>query len=55
MLNTRKRRLVSIALILLGALLMFVIHDIWLGAILFAAGMVLDIVGLLMNHFTPDK
>ena len=54
-LRSRKRRLISIGLILVGGLLMFVIHDIWLGAILFTAGMLLDMVGIVMTRVKARK
>jgi hypothetical protein len=49
--NPRTKRLLSVVLLILGAMLMFFApENIWIGAILFAVGLGLEIAGLVLGH-----
>lgn len=49
--NPRTKRLLSILLLILGGLLMFFApENIWIGAILFALGLCVEIAGLVLGH-----
>ena len=49
--NPRTKRILSISLLSLGGILMFLApEDIWIGAILFALGLVVEIAGLVLGH-----
>jgi hypothetical protein len=49
--NPRIKRLLSVVLLILGGLLMFFApENIWIGAILFALGLGLEIAGLVLGH-----
>lgn len=51
MIRTRTKRLLSVVLLILGGMLMFFApENIWIGAILFALGLGLEIVGLVLGH-----
>lgn len=44
------RRIVAVMLIVLGALLMLLAPDIWQGALVLALGIVLELVGIALEH-----
>ncbi|HET7831482.1 MAG TPA: hypothetical protein VFK88_00815 [Gallionella sp.] len=44
------RRIVAVILIVLGAMLMLLAPDIWQGALVLALGIVLEIVGIALEH-----
>jgi len=47
----RTKRILSISLLSLGGILMFLApEDIWVGAILFALGLGVEIAGLVLGH-----
>ena len=49
--NPRTKRILSISLLSLGGILMFLApEDIWIGAILFALGLAVEIAGLILGH-----
>ena len=49
--NRRTRRLLSVVLLILGGMLMFFApENIWIGAVLFALGVGLEIAGLVLGH-----
>jgi hypothetical protein len=49
--NPRTKRLLSVVLLILGGMLMFFApENIWIGAILFALGLGLEIAGLVLGH-----
>lgn len=49
--NPRTKRILSISLLSLGGILMFLApEDIWIGAILFALGLGVEIAGLVLGH-----
>lgn len=49
--NPRTKRFLSITLVILGGVLMFLApENIWIGALLFALGVGLEIVGLVLGH-----
>ena len=51
MIRTRTKRLLSVVLLILGGVLMFFApENIWIGAILFALGLGLEIAGLVLGH-----
>ena len=51
MIRTRTKRLLSVVLLILGGMLMFFApENIWIGAILFALGLGLEIAGLVLGH-----
>jgi hypothetical protein len=51
MIKTRTKRLLSVVLLILGGVLMFFApENIWIGAILFALGLGLEIAGLVLGH-----
>ncbi|WP_177194546.1 hypothetical protein [Nitrosospira briensis] len=49
--NPRTRRFLSVVLLMLGGILMFFApENIWIGAVLFAIGLGLEIAGLVLGH-----
>ena len=51
MIRTRTKRLLSVVLLILGGMLMFFApENIWIGAVLFALGLGLEIAGLVLGH-----
>ncbi len=49
--NVRTRRALSLGLVVLGGILLFLgPEDIWVGALLVALGIVLEIVGAMLGH-----
>jgi len=49
--NPRTKRLLSIPLLILGGLLMFLApENIWVGVLLFALGVGVEIAGLVLAH-----
>ena len=48
--NPRTRRVSAIILIVLGAILMFLAPEVWQGALLLALGVVLELVGIALEH-----
>lgn len=48
--NPRTRRASAIILIVLGAMLMFLAPEVWQGALLLALGVVLELVGIALEH-----
>ncbi|WP_177186892.1 hypothetical protein [Nitrosospira briensis] len=49
--NPRTRRFLSVVLLILGGILMFFApENIWIGAVLFALGLGLEIAGLVLGH-----
>ncbi|SEO46446.1 hypothetical protein SAMN05216316_0274 [Nitrosovibrio sp. Nv6] len=51
MIRTRTKRVLSISLLVLGGILMFFApENIWIGAVLFALGLCVEIAGLVLGH-----
>lgn len=49
--NVRTRRALSLGLVVLGGILLFLApEDIWLGALLVALGLALEIVAAVLGH-----
>jgi len=48
--NTRIRRASAAIMILLGAMLMLLAPEVWPGALLFVSGIVLELVGIALEH-----
>jgi len=48
--NTRTRRASSVILIVLGAILMFLAPQAWPGALVLALGIVVELVGIALEH-----
>lgn len=48
--NPRIRRTISVIIILSGAILMLLAPEVWPGALLFAAGVVLELVGITLER-----
>jgi len=49
--NPRTKRSLSVTLVILGGVLMFLApENIWIGALLFALGVGVEIVGLVLGH-----
>ena len=48
--NRRVRRSVVLVLMILGGLLMFLAPPVWVGAIPFALGIILEVVGVSIDH-----
>ena len=49
--NPRTKRILSISLLVLGGILMFFApENIWIGAMLFALGVGIEIAGLVLGH-----
>ena len=48
--NRLVQRSVALALMILGGLLMFLAPEVWIGAIPFALGIVLEVIGVRIEH-----
>ena len=48
--NTRIRRATAVIMMAAGAILMFLAPEVWQGALLFALGVVLELVGITLEH-----
>lgn len=48
--NPRTRRASAIILIVLGGILMLLAPEIWQGALLLAFGVVLELIGIALEH-----
>lgn len=48
--NTRARRTGALILVVLGAIMMFLAPDVWPGALLFALGVVIELIGIRLEH-----
>ncbi|ARO88100.3 hypothetical protein EBAPG3_010125 [Nitrosospira lacus] len=49
--NPRTKRILSVSLLILGGVLMFLApENIWIGILLFALGIGVEIVGLVLGH-----
>ncbi len=49
--NVRTRRALSLGLVVLGGILLFLApEDVWIGVLLVALGLVLEIVGVLLGR-----
>lgn len=48
--NTRIRRTGALILVVLGAVLMFLAPEVWQGALLLALGVLLELVGIALEH-----
>jgi hypothetical protein len=48
--NTRTRRASAVIMMVLGAILMFLAPEVWQGALLFVMGVVLELIGISLEH-----
>ncbi len=48
--NPRTRRAIAAIMVVLGAILMFLAPEIWQGALLLAAGVVLELFGIALKR-----
>lgn len=48
--NTRIRRTGALIMVALGAVLMFLAPEVWQGALLLALGVLLELVGIALEH-----
>lgn len=48
--NTRIRRTSALIMVLLGAILMFLAPEVWPGALLFALGVIIELIGISLEH-----
>lgn len=49
--NPRTKRVISVSLLILGGVLIFLApEDIWIGVVLFALGIGIEIAGLVLGH-----
>jgi hypothetical protein len=48
--NLRVRRTSAVIMMVLGAILMFLAPEVWPGALLLALGVVLELVGIALEH-----
>lgn len=48
--NTRIRRTGALILVVLGAILMFLAPEVWQGAVLLSMGVLLELVGIALEH-----
>lgn len=54
--NPRRRRLLSVSLLILGGVLMFLAaENVWIGAVVFALGIGVEIAGLVLGHADNKK
>jgi drug/metabolite transporter (DMT)-like permease len=54
--NPRTRRVLSLALMVLGGILLFLApQDVWVGVLLLGLGVALEVVGTLMQRRAGDK
>lgn len=50
--NPRMRRTSAVTMMVLGAILMFLAPEVWQGALLFALGIALELVGIALERKT---
>jgi len=50
--NPRIRRTIAVIMVVLGAILMFLAPEVWQGALLLAAGVALELLGIALKHQT---
>ncbi|HUW51253.1 MAG TPA: hypothetical protein VMV75_09605 [Sulfuricella sp.] len=48
--NTRIRRTAALAMVALGAILMFLAPEVWPGALLLGLGVILEMAGIALEH-----
>lgn len=48
--NRRTRRISAAIMVVLGAVMMFLAPDVWQGAVLFALGLVLELLGIALER-----
>ncbi len=48
--NTRIRRTGALIMVVLGAILMFIAPEVWPGALLLALGVVIELIGIALEH-----
>lgn len=48
--NPRTRRISAVTLVVLGAILMFLAPEAWPGALVLGLGVVLELVGIALEH-----
>lgn len=48
--NPRLRRTAAAILVVLGAILMFLAPEVWQGAVLLVLGIVLELLGIALEH-----
>jgi Zn-dependent membrane protease YugP len=48
--NQRNRRTIAVIMIILGAILMLLAPEVWPGALLFAAAIVLELIGIALER-----
>ena len=48
--NPRTRRAIAVIMMLLGAILMLLAPEVWQGALLFAFGVALELIGIALEH-----
>lgn len=48
--NTRARRASAVIMVVLGAILMFLAPEAWPGALVLILGVVLELVGIALEH-----
>ncbi|HUL41559.1 MAG TPA: hypothetical protein VLV32_06620 [Burkholderiales bacterium] len=48
--NRKKRRALAAALLVLGAVLMWLAPEVWWGLVLFAVAIALELVGIRLEH-----
>lgn len=48
--NPRMRRASAVVMVVLGAILMLLAPEVWPGALLLALGVVLELVGIALEH-----
>jgi uncharacterized membrane protein YccC len=49
--NTRIRRTGALILVVLGAILMFLAPEVWQGALLLGLGVLIELVGITLEHY----
>ena len=50
LLNPHRRRTVAVTMMVLGAILMFLAPEVWQGALLLALGVIIELVGITLEH-----
>jgi hypothetical protein len=48
--NPRVRRPSTVIMMVLGAILMFLAPEVWQGALLLALGVILELIGIALEH-----
>jgi hypothetical protein len=49
--NPRTKRILSVSLLILGGVLIFLApEDIWIGVVLFAIGLGIEVAGVVLGH-----